>query len=383
MRVLCTSTPMDGVVIPLLPIAQALRERGHEVMIAVGPDVQARVEESGFTPTVIGPSAMEAAMRAFGDPAVGGPGVADAVFAAAMFGGVFAPELLPELRRIADGFAPDAVVHPPVEFAAPILATERGIPATTYGFGQVLPADMVAASAERVAPLWEASGLAADPYAGVYLDCYLDPCPPSMRLGGVAPARVVQAIRPEIAGGDSDVLPPEIMALGERPVLYISLGTVPLFNQLTTFNVLLDAIVAEDLDLVVTIGPNNDPAALAELPANVHTYRWLPLRPLLDRCDAVVCHGGSGTTLAALHAGLPLVIVPQGADQFENAIACEKSGTARVLRPDDVESAAIRDAVLAVIATQSSERSAARAVAAEIAAMPAAFDATAVIETLA
>jgi UDP:flavonoid glycosyltransferase YjiC (YdhE family) len=373
---------MDGVVLPLLPIARSLRDRGHEVMIAVGPDVQARVEESGFTPRIIGPPAMDAAMRAFGDPAIGGPGPADAVFAAAMFGGVFAPELLPELRRIADEFVPHVVVHPAVEFATPILATERGIPATTYGFGQLLPSEMVAASAERVAPLWEAAGLAADPDAGVYLDCYLDPCPPSMRLGGLAPARVVQPIRPEIAGGASDALPPELMTLGERPVLYISLGTVPLFNQLTTFNVLLDAIIAEDLDLVVTVGANNDPASLAELPANVHTYRWLPLGPLLDRCDAVVCHGGSGTTLAALHAGLPLIIVPQGADQFENASACEKSGTARVLRPDEVESTAIRNAVLAVIAADSTERSAARAVADEIAAMPTAFDATAVIETL-
>jgi UDP:flavonoid glycosyltransferase YjiC (YdhE family) len=382
MRVLCTSTPMDGVVIPLLPIAQALRDRGHEVMIAVGPDVQSRVEESGFTPTIIGPAAMEAAMRAFGDPAVGGPGAADPVFAAAMFGGVFAPELLPELRRIADDFVPDAVVHPAVEFASPILATERGIPAITYGFGQILPSDMLAASAGRVAPLWEASGLTPDPNAGAYLDCYLDPCPPSMRLGGLAPARVVQPMRPEIAGGTSDALPPEIMALGDRPVLYVSLGTVPLFNQLSTFNVLLDALAPEDLDLVVTIGANNDPASLAGLPANVHIYRWLPLRPLLDRCDAVVCHGGSGTTLAALHAGLPLIIVPQGADQFENATACEKSGTARVLRPDDVEAAAVRDAVLAVTAVNSSERSAARAVAGEIAAMPTVFEATGIVETL-
>src|SRR5262249_30871848 len=159
-----------------------------------------------------------------------------------------------------------------VEFASPILATERSIPAITYGFGQILPADMLAASAGRVAPLWEASGLPPDPNAGAYLDCYLDPCPPSMRLGGLAPARVVQPMRPEIAGGDSDALPPEIMALGERPVLYVSLGTVPIFNQLSTFNVLLDALAPEDLDLVVTIGANNDPASLAELPANVHIH---------------------------------------------------------------------------------------------------------------
>lgn len=135
MRVLCTSTPMEAVVIPMLPIARALRERGHEVVIGVGPDVQARVEEAGFDPEVIGPSAMEAVMQAFGDPAVAGSD-ADATFAAAMFGGVFAPALLPELRRIADEFAPEAVLHSPVELAAPILATERGIPSVTYGFGQ-------------------------------------------------------------------------------------------------------------------------------------------------------------------------------------------------------------------------------------------------------
>jgi hypothetical protein len=32
----------------------------------------------------------------------------------------------------------------------------------------------------------------------------------------------------------------------------------PPVNQLATFNVLLEAVAAEDLDVVVTIGPNND-----------------------------------------------------------------------------------------------------------------------------
>ena len=129
---------------------------------------------------------------------------------------------------------------------------------------------------------------------------------------------------------------------------------MPLFNQLATFDVLLEAVAEEDLDVVVTIGANNDPDALAA-PSNVRVHRWLPLRPLLANCDAVVCHGGSGTTLAALHAGLPLVLVPQGADQFENALACEKAGAAQVLRPDVLDSAAVRDAVLTVIGETSAD----------------------------
>jgi hypothetical protein len=67
----------------------------------------------------------------------------------------------------------------------------------------------------------------------------------------------------EIAGGIGDALPADIAALGEGRVAYVSLGTVPVFNQLATFNVLLEAVVTEDLDVVVTIGADNGPATLA------------------------------------------------------------------------------------------------------------------------
>lgn len=160
----------------------------------MGPDVTGRVEAAGFDPVVVGPAAMGAAMRAFADPDVAGGEDADAAFGAAMFGGVFATELLPELRRIADEFRPDAIVHPPVEMASPIVAAAASVPSVTYGFGQLLPSAMVAASAARVAPLWEAAGLAADSSAGVYRDCYLDPCPP----GAVPVARDRPALQPAL-----------------------------------------------------------------------------------------------------------------------------------------------------------------------------------------
>ena len=67
----------------------------------------------------------------------------------------------------------------------------------------------------------------------------------------------------------------------------VSLGTVPLFNQLSTFEVLLEAVAGEDLDVVVTVGANNDPDALTGVPANVHVHQWLPLAPLLEHADAV------------------------------------------------------------------------------------------------
>jgi MGT family glycosyltransferase len=152
--------------------------------------------------------------------------------------------------------------------------------------------------------------------------------------------------------------------------VYVSLGTAPLFNQPEKFAPLLAGLVGEPLEVIVTVSELNDPDALGELPASVHVERWLPLAPLLPRCDAVICHAGTGTTLAALAAGLPLVLVPQGADQFENARAAEQAGAARVLLRDQLTATAVRDAVRAVLADDSPERAAAREIAAQIATMP-------------
>ena len=73
-------------------------------------------------------------------------------------------------------------------------------------------------------------------------------------------------------------------------------------------------------------------------------------RPRCSRsCAAVVSHGGSGTVLGALAAGLPLVLLPQGADQFENAARCERAGAAVVLDPDEVTGDAVAAAVRLVL----------------------------------
>jgi UDP:flavonoid glycosyltransferase YjiC (YdhE family) len=296
-----------------------------------------------------------------------------------MFGGVFAPALLPEIRRIAEEFRPAVIVHPAVETAGAVVAAQRGVPSVTYGFAQPIDSGLVRALAERVAPLWTSAGLTADGYAGIYRDLYLDPCPPTLRLSGRATPCPVQLVRTETASGLGGVLPERVACLGARSVVYVSLGTVPLFSQMQTFSVLLGELARADVDIVVTVGPHNDPAQLADQPRNVYVERWLPLAPLLDVADAVVCHGGSGTTLAALGAGRPLVLVPRGADQFENAAACDRAGAAVVLPPNEIDPSSVRRAVEAVLGPDSPQRTAALRIAGEIAAMP---DARAAAETI-
>lgn len=368
MRVLCPTTPMEGVFAPVVPLATALVAEGHDVLVATAPDLVDRVRATGLDAVLAGPSAPESAARAFADPEFAA-GAQPWRVGAVMFARIMAAEKLPALQTIAEEFAPDLVLHPPVDLAAPLLAAGLGVPSITYGTGLLLEPELVAAMAGWVRPLWLAAGLEPDDNAGLYRYGYLDPVPTSLQPELGPAAGCARPIRPTVPGSVDDSLPSWAEGLGKRPVVYVSLGTVPIFNQPETFAPILEALGGEDIDVVVTVGNTNDPAAFGQLPANVHLERWLSLAALLPLCDAVVCHSGAGTTLAALAHGLPLVLLPRGADQFPTAAACRRAGAAQVLTPQEITADAVRRSVHTVL-NSNDHRDAAARLRKEIGAMP-------------
>ncbi|MFF2550868.1 glycosyltransferase [Nocardia sp. NPDC058058] len=369
MRVLCSTTPMEGVFAPAVPLARALRARGHELLVATAPQLRSRVEAAGLPFAQAGLNAPDAAAQAVGLPEFRA-GAQPWRIGAVMFSRVMAPAKLPELREIAKDFAPDLVLHAPVDLAAPILAAEIGVPSVTYGTGLPLEPELIAAMAEWVAPLWHSSGLEPDDHAGLYRHGYLDPIPPSLRPD-LGPARAIALpIRPAVSGQHDDELPDWATGLGGRPVVYVSLGTVPIFNQPAAFEPLLRGLAHLDADIIVTVGTETDPTAIGPQPGNIHVAQWLSLAALLPRCDVVLCHAGAGTTLAALTHGIPLLLSPRGADQFPTAAAVRHAGAARVLPPDRVTPAAVAEEVRLLL-TEDAYRSAAERIRSEIARMPA------------
>jgi UDP:flavonoid glycosyltransferase YjiC (YdhE family) len=85
----------------------------------------------------------------------------------------------------------------------------------------------------------------------------------------------------------------------------------------------------------------------------------------------VICHGGAGTVLGSLALGMPLLVVPQGADQYVISERVVRSGAGVRLLTEQVTPAAIRAAALELLQSESPYRLAARRVQAEILAMPA------------
>jgi UDP:flavonoid glycosyltransferase YjiC (YdhE family) len=76
-------------------------------------------------------------------------------------------------------------------------------------------------------------------------------------------------------------------------------------------------------------------------PDHVRTVDWVPLPAVLPHCAGVVHHGGAGTTLAALHAGVPQVIVQGAGDRRHNAGLVAARGAGLAVDPRDVTAAAL------------------------------------------
>lgn len=70
-----------------------------------------------------------------------------------------------------------------------------------------------------------------------------------------------------------------------------------------------------------------------DLPPGVVHFPFVPLSRLLLRARAIVHHGGVGTSAAGLAAGIPQVVVPRTHDQPDNAARLKRLGVAAVLSP--------------------------------------------------
>lgn len=368
MRVLATCLPGYGHFHPMVPLARALQDAGHEVAFATEARFCPRVTAAGFRafPAGIGPGKVfERALALTG----AAPPEDTSRFGAQMFAAVAAPAKMPELIAAVDAWRPDLVVYDVTDYAGPVAAAHAGIPAVAHGLGPLFPAELTRLGAELVAPLWREWGVA--PPDAPFGAAYLDICPPTLQTPAIAGVgAVVQPLRPvPFDAVTGEALPAWVGTLGARPTVYITLGTVE--NDAPG---VIEAAIAglrdEPVDLVVTVGPNRDPEDLGPQPPHVHVERYLPQSLLMPYCDVVVSHGGSGTTLAALAHGLPMLLLPQGANQFDNAERCAAAGVGLRLLPEETDAATVGEAVRALLA-QPGFRACAREVAEEIWRMPA------------
>jgi len=147
----------------------------------------------------------------------------------------------------------------------------------------------------------------------------------------------------------------------------VTFGTF--FNAPQVVSPLVRQLSGLDVDIVVSLGLHPDPRQFEVDHSRVTFVPFTPLASLLPGTDAVLAHGGAGTTLGTLSRGIPLVITPQGADQFNQAERVAAVGAGIALQPGEATPEAVTEAVRTVL-SEPSYREAAAAVAKDIASMP-------------
>ncbi|MER7728978.1 nucleotide disphospho-sugar-binding domain-containing protein [Streptomyces sp. NPDC096323] len=131
---------------------------------------------------------------------------------------------------------------------------------------------------------------------------------------------------------------------GARPVVLVTLGTV--VDDLTLLNAAVRGVLDAGADPLVTTGFTTAPEAVEGDPGRVRAVPFAPIGQLLDRVQAVVAAGGSGTTLATLSRGLPMAFVPRIANQPIVAAAVTDFGAGVV---SGENSAAVTSAIRRVL----------------------------------
>ena len=382
MKVLVTSTPGKGHLGILLPLMAALRAAGHQLLTVTAAESCESVRGAGFDVREGGLSSddrrasFETRMpEAMALP----PRRRRGLFFAGFFADGAAPVMRQALLPVFDEFRPDVVVSERGELAATPIAAARGIPHAVVAFSGALPDWSDELVIDSIAPVWAAEGLARPTMAQLNGDVYLHPFPPAF---GQSPASgTVRPMRATPAPDPAATAPDWLDALGRtRPLIYLTGGTEPAAAR-APWQAAMEALGGLDVDVVATIGTRVDPSLLGEIPPNVRVERFVPQHFVFERASLSMSHAGAGSLLGAAGSGLPHVLFPSFADQWENADAASSAEVAVTLEVDQRSSEAIHAAVSGVLREESFKDTASR-VAEEIAAMPSPHDHVATIEAL-
>jgi UDP:flavonoid glycosyltransferase YjiC (YdhE family) len=350
MRVLFTSQRGSGHWHPLVPLAEALKEKDHEVAFSSTPSVGPDIIANGFSFFSVGVDESPEVVRerqqiqARSEPGAHGNYMQEYVFA-----GVRAERNLPELLHLIRDWRPDILVRENTEYAGYVAAESAGIPHAAFQITAFRP-HLIDVVTEPLNRLHASMGLPANHhFDALYRYLLLTPRPPVLWNPDAPMPPTTQAFH-YVAFNRSgeEILPDWIAHMPKQPTVYASLGTV--FNHMTgLLTSILEALCDEPINLILSVGRNSDPQAFGKQPPNVHIERYIPQSLLLPYCNLLVTQGGSGTMLDALSHGLPMVMIPIGADQPENAQRCAELGVARVLGRGERSAQAIREAVREVL----------------------------------
>ena len=359
-----------GNVPPVLGIARRLAARGHDVRVLADPCLRAAVEQAGarFVPFTRHFTRRERTEDIIGDWKAKSPiGALRRTFEGLVFGP--APLVAEETRRAMDGERPDVVAVDALMPGALVAAEAAGIPRVVlFHMPEYLPGPGRPAAGPGFLPRTDLAGRLRDGLMTRLffrqLGAYLPPVNEARRAFGLAPLGTARELADQYHRADLRLMmtsrafdfpitppPPNVRYVGpvlddpdwtgewrspwpeddSRPLVVASLSST-FQDQRGLLQRIVTALGALPVRGLVTLGP-----AMAgerfEVPGNVAAVPSAPHAQVFPHAAAVVTHAGHGTVMRALADGVPLLCLPMGRDQDDNAARVVARGAGLRLRP--------------------------------------------------
>lgn len=144
---------------------------------------------------------------------------------------------------------------------------------------------------------------------------------------------------------------------GKNPI-YISLGTV--FNHAMDFYKLcIEAFGNTDHTIVMSIGSKVQISDLGEIPTNFIVKNYVPQTDVLQHAKLFITHGGMNSAHEGLYYGVPLIVIPQSADQPIIAGQVAHIGAGITLQMQSLTANQLREAADHVLSLSSFKKAAA------------------------
>lgn len=362
LKVLFTFAGGAGHLTPMLPLAAALRTVGHVTGLAGQENVVDRTE--GFDPIF----PYEHTYRAGDSERTGDLVQPDLESEFAVIGDYFVSQLgrinFDRVRSAIERWEPDLIICDEMDFGAMMAAEKAGVPRVIF---KVIASGALTRQRHVESALRELrahAGLSDDEaLTRLNDDLVLSPFPPSFRdprfpLPGSA--IYARGSEPTRAEESSDAV--EWFRSGEttQSRIYFTLGTIFNTESGDLFERVIDGLAATGGRVLVTVGPNIDPTSIPNTHSNVRLERFVRQDLILTSTDLVVNHGGSGSVIGALSHGIPVVVLPMGADQELNGQRVEALGVGTVIDPVTSAPEQIAKTALTVLASDVIRDAAAR-----------------------
>ena len=314
MRLLLQCSAGLGHIHPVIPLARAAAAAGDEVLFATPAEGVARVEAFGFAATAV----------PYGDPADIGRAWANlpdrdlnTYVVADIFLRIQGRAALPAVRAAIASFGADLVIS--AEMGSLVAAEASGVRSGMLGITALDLADLDLDPGVRP----RSTTCASRPVCPVPAGCPTTPGPlpqpDSADALGRPDKRPADAIWYRHEDAEGPVPRPSAGRAGRRPQVYATLGSMagandfgrPIFRPCSMR-------WAGSMPTCCSPSAPSTASSSAGCRTTSPSPRTRRSAEAMD-CDVVVTHAGSGTTVAALARGLPLVAVPMFADQMHNA----------------------------------------------------------------